>query len=260
MIKMTRNCALTVYLRRILAAAVILAAAGAFYVWGVLNGWFFLNHPSPGTYPVRGVDVSHYQGTVDWDVLAAQDIEFAYIKATEGSSHTDERFAKNWEQAGKTGLGIGAYHFFSFDSPAQSQAMHFMQTVPARDGMLPPVVDFEFYGDKKVNPPPVEQTAGQLEVMLKELEGCYGVTPIIYATEEAYDMYLEGRFDRYPLWIRNVISRPDIDREWLFWQYANRGRLEGYAGDEEFIDLNVFAGNREQWEVFVKEGLWRKEP
>ena len=137
---------------------------------------------------------------------------------------------------------MGAYHFFSFDSPAETQAGHFIETVHAFDGMLPPVVDFEFYGDKQASPPPVEPTVQQLWAMLGKLEQHYGMTPVLYATEETYRMYLEGRFDEYPLWIRNVTGRPDTDRDWLFWQYSNRGRLDGYTGDERFIDLNVFAG------------------
>ena len=149
---------------------------------------------------------------------------------------------------------MGAYHFFSFDSPAETQAGHFIETVHAFDGMLPPVVDFEFYGDKQASPPPVEPTVQQLWAMLGKLEQHYGMTPVLYATEETYRMYLEGRFDEYPLWIRNVTGRPDTDRDWLFWQYSNRGRLDGYTGDERFIDLNVFAGDEARWAGFTEAG------
>ena len=105
--------------KRIIAAGVFCVMAAvlcAFYGYAVYCGLIQLNNPSKKRYPVRGVDVSHYQGTIDWPVLAAQDLDFAYIKATEGSSHTDEKFAENWEAAKDTGLRIGAYHFFSFDS------------------------------------------------------------------------------------------------------------------------------------------------
>ena len=221
---------------RILAALVVMTffAAGimAYLIW---NGRILLNNPSKTRYPVRGVDVSHYQGEIDWKVLGRQDIDFAYIKATEGSSHVDEKFSQNWSESALSGLAVGAYHFFSFDSPAESQAQNFIQTVGKREGMLPPVVDFEFYGDKRSNPPPVSQAAEQLELMLEMLGEHYGVTPVIYATEETYEMYLEGGFEAYPLWIRNVVRRPKTDREWTFWQYANRGRLKGYSGQEKFI-------------------------
>lgn len=240
--------------RAVLAIICIGTVLTALYGYGVLQGWFLLNNPSREQYPIRGVDVSHYQGDIDWEVLSRQDIRFAYIKATEGSSHTDERFQENWDHAADTELKVGAYHFFSFDSPAETQAGHFIETVHAFDGMLPPVVDFEFYGDKQASPPPVEPTVQQLWAMLGKLEQHYGMTPVLYATEETYRMYLEGRFDEYPLWIRNVTGRPDTDRDWLFWQYSNRGRLDGYTGDERFIDLNVFAGDEARWAGFTEAG------
>lgn len=97
---------------RILAALVVLAAfaAGimAYLIW---NGRILLNNPSRTRYPVRGVDVSHYQGEIDWVVLGQQDIDFAYIKATEGSFHIDEKFSQNWSGAALSGLAVGAYHF-----------------------------------------------------------------------------------------------------------------------------------------------------
>lgn len=244
---------------RLLIAIFLLAVLASVYAYGVLNGWFLLNHPSPKVYPVRGVDVSRYQGNIDWQVLSREKITFAYIKATEGSGHTDERFADNWSQAAGTGLKTGAYHFFSFDSPAVTQAEHFIRTVQPFEGMLPPAVDFEFYGDKKVNPPPVEQTVEELRIMLEMLDEHYGMTPVLYATEESYSLYLEGRFDEYPLWIRNVIGRPHTDRDWTFWQYTNRGRLDGYEGEERFIDLNVFFGSMEEWKLFTEEGLWNRK-
>ena len=92
---------------RILAALVVLAAfaAGimAYLIW---NGRILLNNPSRTRYPVRGVDVSHYQGEIDWVVLGQQDIDFAYIKATEGSFHIDEKFSQNWSGAALSGLAV----------------------------------------------------------------------------------------------------------------------------------------------------------
>lgn len=229
----------------------VLALAGIYCVY---NGYILLNNPSRSKYPVRGVDVSHYQGEIDWKILGNEDISFAYIKATEGSSHVDPRFAENWQkagEAGETGLRTGAYHFFSFDSSGEGQLSHFINTVPVEPGRLPPVVDFEFYGDKKVNPPEPGSVTEQLKILLVGLEAHYGVQPVIYATEEAWEMYIKGSFDKYPLWIRNVKTRPDTGLvPWTFWQYSNRGRLKGYSGEEEYIDLNVFAGTRKQWEAF----------
>lgn len=236
----------------LIIVTLLLSGLTALLVW---NGWILLNNPSRKTYPVRGVDVSRYQGEIDWKVLSGQGIDFAYIKATEGSSHIDEKYAYNWEEAGKTSLYRGAYHFFSFDSPGQSQLQHFIGCVKASENMLPPVVDVEFYGDKKVHPPDPETVETELSAMLTGLEEHYKMTPIIYATEESWNLYIKGRFEAYPLWIRNVVSKPDTGGSpWLIWQYSNRKRMKGFLGDEKFIDINVFNESRSQWEEWAGRG------
>ena len=236
-----------------LLATVFLVCAGGGYASCIYRGYLLFNNPSPEKYPVTGVDLSHYQGEVDWERLSQEPITFAYIKATEGSSHVDSRFAQNWEGAGETGLLAGAYHFFSFDSPGETQAVNFITQVPAREGMLPPVVDVEYYGDKKENRPDGEAVREQLQIMLELLTDHYQMPPVLYCTEEMWTDYLDGSFEDYPLWIRNVFTKPKISDPWTFWQYTNRGRLDGYAGDEEFIDLNVFYGDEEQWAEWLAE-------
>lgn len=218
------------------------------------NGVIFFNNPSPLQYPVKGVDVSSYQGTIDWQVLAGQGIDFAFIKATEGSSHVDSFFAINYENAKKTNLRIGAYHFFSYDSSGATQAELFIANVAPYDNMLPPVVDVEFYGDKEKNLPDKEATHRELTDLLLKLEEHYGFKPIIYATEKSYRLYIENAFEGYDIWIRNVITSPNLsdDRSWTFWQYTNRDKLEGYSGKEQYIDMNVYNGSKEQFDKYAK--------
>lgn len=214
-------------------------------------------------YPVRGVDVSRYQGEIDWGILSTQDIQFAFIKATEGSSHIDNKFFYNIEAAYNTDLCVGAYHFFSFDSSGKAQALHYINTVGSLYDKLPPIIDFEFYGDKDKNPPDAEEVRRQLQEMLDTLEEEYQEKPIIYATGTTYNMYLKGYFQEYPIWIRNVYYETALEkgREWLFWQYKDNAVLEGYHGAEEKIDLNVFRGTREELDamkvqVVGKTPLW----
>ncbi len=161
----------------------------------------------------------------------------------------DEKFYQNWSESALSGLAVGAYHFFSFDSSGKDQLAHFIQCLPDREGMLPPAVDVEFYGDKAANPPNPADVEQELGALLEGLEAQYGIVPVIYATEESWNLYIRGRFDRYPLWIRNVKTKPRTEGEpWLLWQYTNRQRLGGYEGEETFIDMNVYCGSREQWE------------
>ena len=132
----------------------------------VLNGTIIPNRAAATKYPVRGVDISSYQGEVDWQTLAAQDIAFVFLKATEGSSFVDKSFAYNYEEAVQTELAVGAYHFFSYDSAGATQAENFIRTVAPHDGMLPPVIDLEFYGDKEQHPPKREAVTRELKTML----------------------------------------------------------------------------------------------
>lgn len=223
---------------------VLLATAGLL-MFGFLRlqGWLlFPQEAAPSQWEVFGVDVSSYQGEVDWTALARQGVDFAFIKATEGSSLVDRRFAQNWANARAAGVTVGAYHFFSYDSPGETQADNFIAQVPAVEGALPPVVDIEFYGDKLQNPPTREEVKAILEPLLARLEAHYGQKPILYVTYRSYNWFIKGDYDAYPLWVTRPLLVP-ISKGWTFWQYSHSAQLEGYTGDEERIDLNVFRGS-----------------
>lgn len=204
-------------------------------------------------YEIQGVDVSHYQGEIDWKVLADGGIDFAFIKATEGSGHIDRKFYENWEAVDATNIKSGAYHFFSFDSPAETQAQLYIETVGDLSGRLMPVVDIEFYGDKISNPPEAEEIVRELKTMLDILEEEYGVKPMVYTTYTFYYKYLDDEIDGYPLWIRNVYFSPNVDlhNQWTFWQYTDTAIINGYSGGEEHIDRNVFYGSAEELYEYV---------
>ena len=235
-------------LRQILKTLAALAFAALLLFTLLYNGIIWFTDIHAWRYQVRGVDVSNYQGEIDWTVLAGQGIDFAFIKATEGSTFQDKKFGYNLAQAYETDLRVGAYHFFSYDSSGETQAENFINTVPKLDNLLPPVIDIEFYGDKDHNPPSRQQTESILRPLLETLEQHYGKKPIIYAVEKSYDLYISGDYQEYPIWIRDVIEKPVLSdgRQWTFWQYCARKTLKGYKGEERFIDMNVFAGTLEE--------------
>lgn len=226
----------------LIAASALLAVLALLFYTGTLQ----FNHPSPSRYPIRGVDVSAYQGTIDWETLSSQGIRFAYIKATEGSSMEDRAFRRNWEEAGKTGLRIGAYHFFSFETSGKTQAENFIAAVGASEGMLPPAADVEPYGTFSELTPDVTE---ELAIWLAAVERHYGIRPILYTTQ-AYDSALRSAFPEYRIWIRSVFTAPSEKNDWTIWQYSCRTRLDGYDGEEKFIDMNVFAGTEEEFTKF----------
>ncbi len=228
--------------------AVALTAAAVLFVL-IYNGVIHLNHPEG---EIRGVDVSHYQGDIDWQALSVEDIDFAFIKATEGSSHIDPRFSENRKNALETRLRVGAYHFFSYDSPGIAQAENFIAHVPFHEGMLPPVIDVEFYGGNEKDPPPAGEVVPQLRAMADALKDHYGISPILYATDKSYRLYIAGGFDDCDVWIRSVYTAPSLSdgRDWTFWQYSNRHVLDGYRGEERYIDMNVFRGSPEEFAAY----------
>lgn len=225
----------------------ILAVTFASLFLLIWEGDILLNSPSEERFPVRGADVSAWQGDIDWQAFAAEDIDFVFIKATEGSSHTDGKFRYNFEKAQENGLLTGAYHFFSYDSSGTAQAQHFIETVPVSKGTLPPVIDVEFYGDKEKHLPEKADVRRELSDMITLLTEHYGKAPIIYATQKSYDLYIAHDFPQCPIWIREVMpcTEPVLSdgRQWIFWQYTNRYKADGLSGGVKFVDMNVFSGD-----------------
>ena len=249
-------CKLIRMLLRLVLAALILAGLAALTV-GLLR-WrghiLFREEPDPEQWEVFGVDVSTYQGDVDWTALADQGVDFAFIKATEGSGLRDVRFSDNWVEAQAAGLRVGAYHFFSYDSPGADQAANFIAAVPVTEGTLPPVVDLEFYGPYLEHPADRDKTRAILDPLLTALEERYRTKPILYATYRSYQLYLSGGAYRdYPLWISSPMVSP-LFHDWDFWQYSHGAHLEGYQGGVDQIDLDVFRGSREEFEAFGRTG------
>jgi len=227
--------------------------SGLLLFFGVIH----FNHPDPDKYPVKGVDVSNYQGEIDWATLSKEDdIRFAYIKATEGSSFVDKSFEYNRNEAQKAGLRIGAYHFFSFESSGKSQAEHFCNTVNSINNMLPPVIDVEYYGefrsDKDIDTGKIK---AELRIMADQLCSRYGIKPVIYCSKDTYNDIIKDDFTDCDLWYRSVYSSVPSDIDWTFWQYSNRHRLDGYDGDERYIDMNVFSGSAEEFELYPRKDV-----
>lgn len=239
----------TIIIFAVVLCILIAATVALFILYD--NGYIVPNNPTG--YEVRGVDVSSYQGNIDWNVLS-KDIDFAYIKATEGSSSVDPCFGVNWQSSQGKGIRTGAYHFFSFESSGETQANNFIANVTAVENMLPPAVDVEFYGSFENDPPSRSTVAAELKIMLQRLREHYGMEPVIYSTRRAYEMYISGDYPNCDIWIRDILvtpTLPDRDR-WTIWQYSEKGKLEGYHGTECFIDMNVFYGKKDEFERWGK--------
>ncbi len=237
-------------LRTCAASAAALLLTGALVIWGYTAGRWRFNYPSRTEFTIRGIDVSHHQGDIDWPAVAGEGYRFAYIKATEGGDFKDSSFQRNWEEAKRAGLAVGAYHFFTFCKPGAAQAQNFSDAVPEDAQALPPVIDFEF-GGNCAQRPPREDVLKELNAFARIVRRKYGKDPVLYATSESHERYLAGRVEGYPLWMRDVFRRPGRigAREWTFWQYSNNTRVNGVRGP---VDQNVFNGREKEFRLFVR--------
>ena len=193
------------------------------------------------SFAVHGIDVSHHQSYVDWARIAAQNIDFAFIKATEGHTFVDTLYCHNWEALQREGILRGAYHFFRPTLDATIQAQNFISSVLLQPGDLPPVIDAEVLDEATP-----AQLRTRLRVWVDSITTHYGVAPILYTNVNFYNDHLAGHFDELPLWLARYHGDAPAttdDRAWQFWQYGNRGRLDGVGGD---IDFNVFYGSYSQ--------------
>ncbi len=212
-------------------AAAMLAAAGVAAPF--IYPWF---EPQNLFYDVHGIDVSHHQGSIDWQAVAGDDVAFAFIKATEGGDYVDPRFEENWVGSAKAGIRRGAYHFFTQCRTGAVQADNFVRTVPKDPRALPHVIDVEHMGPCKQNPQ-MQNVVGEITIFLNRLEAHYGRRPLIYTTREFHDAYLKNQFPDDDFWIRSLIFPPRFRKtQWIVWQYHNRGRRAGIVGP---VDLNV---------------------
>ncbi|WP_044510603.1 glycoside hydrolase family 25 protein [Hymenobacter sp. DG25B] len=188
-------------------------------------------------YSVHGIDVSAYQGHIDWPRVAANNVRFAFIKATEGVTLRDPRFPRNWREARKAGVFCGAYHYFQPNYDGAQQANLFVRTVPLQPGDLPPVLDVEApdFHDVAV-------MRRNIATWLRLVERHYGARPILYSNYSFYRRYLAGHFDEYPLWLAHYeVAQPALAREkWIIWQHSDESYVPGIRGT---VDFNVFQGN-----------------
>ncbi len=187
-----------------------------------------------------GIDVSHYQGTIDWNQVRSVGTQFAFIKALEGITSTDPQFQANWRGAKAAGLLCGAYHFYlPGDDPTQ-QAEAFLSTYQPSPGDLPPVLDIE-----TTNGQSTSVVVQGIQAWLSAVEAKVGVPPILYTDPSFWKSLGAGQqFSGYPLWIADYgVSTPAVPagwKNWTFWQTSQSGSVAGVTGA---VDLDVFQGS-----------------
>jgi len=190
---------------------------------------------------VSGIDISYYQGNVDFAKVKAAGRVFAFARLSDGLNFPDSKFATNWPAMKSAGLVRGAYQFFRPAQDPIEQANLFIAKMDAVGGLkpgdLPPVLDIESDGGL-----PSNTVVARAKTWLGKIETKYGVKPIVYTAAFMSDV-IGTSFGAYPLWVANYGATcplmPSGWTDWKFWQTSESGTVSGVAGP---VDTNLFNG------------------
>ena len=187
-----------------------------------------------------GIDVSHHNGTINWKKVP-KEVQFVYIKATEGYSIKDDKYDENLKGAREQGFKVGAYHYFHMSCSARAQFNNFKSVVKKSKQDLIPMIDVETLDGRK---PKALQDS--LEVFIRLCKNHYGCTPMIYSPITHYNDWLAPKFNRYHLYIARYhrdgsegTIAPEITGKghYSIWQYSEKGKVPGITGN---VDLARF--------------------
>jgi len=230
--------------------------------------------PEPKVEEVYGIDISHYQKTINWDQVSKSDkiifyrrtknntservekksrVQFCIIKATEGENFVDGKFKENLSGCNKYKIPKTGYHYFRFKSDPKKQAQNFINQVPKSQINFPPAIDLEYkYNEslKVENPSIKKDFVRKLKILSGELEKHYGQKPIFYTTPQFYASLIKNNFPDNPIWIQDLRPVKSPNCEWMFWQISLRGQIKGIIGA---VDIDKFNGRKEDFYKFVNQ-------
>lgn len=201
---------------------------------------------------VKGIDVSKWQGPIDWGKVKAAGIGFAIVRVGDGDTYVDPQFGANWSGTKAHGIIRGTYHFFRPGDDPVVQANNFVKQIKARGGMtagdLPPVLDVEVQDG--VSDATLRSRALK---WLQTVEAGLGKRPMIYTSPGFWNALGAGsEFSKYTLWVAHwetaCPSMPNSWSGWKFWQTADDGHVSGISGA---VDLDVFNGSLADLKAFA---------
>jgi len=194
-------------------------------------------------FTVKGIDVSHHQGKINWSLVKTDNVKFVFIKATEGSSFKDPMFRYNLNGCKENNILVGSYHYYRIGTNNQRQLKNFTMVVKKKDLNFPPVVDVEYFSNEILHDIKNKKMfVKKIDELSQLIESHYGVKPIIYTDVKFYNNLIKNEFDNI-LWISDLKTKKLEylkNSQWLFWQYSFRGKIKGIDKD---VDLNVFQGD-----------------
>ena len=184
-----------------------------------------------------GIDMSHHNGEIKWEEVP--DVEFVYIKATEGATYVDPMCQRNIKGARARKFRVGAYHYFRTTSSVQKQFENYKKHVKKNDIDLIPMVDVE-----ECRKWSTVQFQDSLMRFIQLVKSYYGKAPMIYSVNTFYNRYCAPRFNNYHLMIgRYGNEEPFIKGKgnYTIWQKSQTGKLIGITKN---VDIDIFRKNK----------------
>jgi lysozyme len=228
---------------------------------------------TPNDSIVLGLDVSQYQGQIDWQNLSLHSncvsveepegdypegnlpVRFVFIRATKSDCFVDTCFQRNFDNAKQQGIARGAYHFLVDSVPGAKQAAHFLSVAKLEKGDLPPVLDIEKDSQNgNTITVPVEEWRHIAKEWLDVVEKHLGVKPIIYTDLDGYKNWIKDDdvLREHDLWIAAPHkNRDSLPNNWIFWQFSQKGHAIGIT--ENVVDINLFHGTLEDLKQYISE-------
>lgn len=212
----------------------------------------FINKSKKVSFDIYGIDVSHHNGTIDWEMvfekglINKKPVSFVFIKATEGKNFLDKNYKRNIKESRNQGFICGSYHFYRPEINSITQFNNFKSVVKLKKGDLAPVLDVELRGNLSYE----KYQQGILNI-LELMENYYGIKPILYTSPVFYaSLSNNEKVKEYPLWLSSYTeytANQNFDRL-SFLQYTNHGKVAGIKG---LVDLNGFNGDKLMLQKFI---------
>ena len=215
-----------------------------------LNQPHFSISATQGQTGIQGIDVSHYQGRINWSEVAKdKKVGYVYLKATEGRDNVDDTYAYNVQEARRNGLKVGAYHFFRPNIPAADQFRNFTRVVDRKTQDLKPIIDVEVTGGVSI-----ATMNARLEELLQMIAREYGTKPIIYTGRNFYNKYIaaDSRLRNYQFMIAQYTDDEPIltnGDDYVMWQFTSHGTIRGIRGS---VDQSRMHGRHSLSEILYK--------
>ena len=214
------------------------------------NGW--ITYEKNGRKALTGIDVSVYQGAIDWEAVAQSGVEFAIIRLgyrgySQGAIQLDRNFEQNMRGALEAGLDVGVYFFSQATTvlEAEEEADFVLENLRGYPITFPVVFDWEFVTADQARTHEMEGEAlTDCALAFCELVATAGYTPMVYFNQDiGYFYYQLDELDQYPFWLAEYDSKPDFFYDFEIWQYTHTGTVPGIQGS---VDLNLAFESGEQ--------------